>query len=304
MRTVTKTTTEDTSDLDDLLDMPDSLQPASVHVDGPDPFDISEHLKQSGFLTFDFETVPDESRFPRPEEVEIDEIARDFSVIVSGGASDVQDVIPALSDSQLIELREAEAGIKKPRKSVLDAIAKEQKARVEVFSKWCKSCSTSPLKARICAFGFAVGDNEPHAIISTNDDEERELLRAFWQLLNHCEIRCGYNIHAFDDPLAMFRSVIHKVESARPLSRKKFNNREAIDLQQRLFPSGLNSAESCKTVAKALGIHVPAGLDMDGSQVFPLFEAGMYDEIAEYVKSDVVVEREIYRRCGSLFGGE
>jgi len=300
------TLTEDTSDIDVLLSESPQLVPAasSVHMSNTDQFDISEYLKQSGILTFDFETVPDESRFPRPEAIVVDEIARDVAEIIKGSVSSVTDTISALSDDQLKELHAVESESTKPRKGVFDAIAKEQKARVDVFANWLKGCSTSPLKARTCAFGFAVGDNDPASIIATNDDEERELLKSFWKLITHCEIRCGFNIHAFDDPLAMFRSITLGINPPRPLSRKKYNNREAIDLQQRLFPLGLGSAEKCKTVALALGIHVPAGIDMDGSHVFPLYEAGMYDDIAAYFKSDVIVEREIYRRCGSLFAGE
>jgi len=293
------TATVDTSDItDDLLDhVPDH---SAIHVTGEDPFDVTELAQQDGILFFDFETVPDESRFPRLELVIVEGSSVDLAEEIKKNAPEIKELVGSLSDEQLDQLTALEAS-NKSRKGVFDAITSEQKSRTDGFAKWLKSCSTSPLKGRIVAAGFAIGEGEPHSIIATNDDEERALLAAFWQLLERERVRCGYNILAFDDEFAGFRSVILGVQPSKQLNRKKYNNREAIDLQQRLFPSGLSQAESCKTVAFALGIDIPAGRDRDGSHVWPLWEAEMYDEIAEYVRSDVYVEQQIYYRIGGVF---
>lgn len=251
--------------------------------------------RRGGTLIFDFETVPDESRFPRPvAKVHTDIV--DLEDIITGGVPDVVKQIElGLSPEQLADLEKLERESKKPRKGVLDAIASAVNASGAEFAAWKKDCSVNPFAARICAFGWAVGSDSPQSMMARTNDEERAILRKFWELIESSKKRCGYNIFGFDDMLAIVRSMLLKVQPSRPLDRRRYGNREAIDLMLTLFPA--SGAKPCKDVCHALGIVPPAG-EMDGSKVFDLYEAGDMASIAKYVESDVAIERELLIQFG------
>jgi len=248
-----------------------------------------------GTLFYDFETVPDESRFPRPVAIEREDAADvDLNDLVRGNLPEIKKRIDdGLSIGQLNALIAIENQSKKPRKGVLDAAESAMSAGDDEIAAWRKECSVNPFKARICAFGWTQRGDAVHSMTSRTDDEERAILEQFWNLVGRAHRRCGYNILGFDDALAVARSIILDVTPSQRLDRRKYGNREAIDLMTALFPSG--SAQKCKDVCKALGIQIPAG-DMDGSQVFDLYEAEKMQEIADYVMSDVVIERELHDR--------
>lgn len=282
----------DMGEFADLMDDGDDIEESSAA--GPITIQTGD-----GILFYDLETVPDESRFPRPKEHEPTGAVIDFGAAATWGVGDFKPVCQSSTDEQLADLENWERE-GKSRKGVLDLIKSTRDGRTAAFSTWMKKCSVSPIRCRIVALGYAIGDGEPTSITATNDDEERQLLTAFWGLVDGDRIRSGYNILGFDDVVVGMRSIILGVTPSRRLDRRRFNNSEAIDVMLRLYPSG--QAEPCKDVCRALGIEIPAG-DVDGSHVFRFFEAGMMGEIADYVRSDVAIERELFNRIGDVFGG-
>lgn len=260
-------------------------------------------------FVFDFETIPDESRYPQPEKIAVpsrpvikDDPDFDAAKILKQAVPAIKKSVEKCSDNELTLLLETEGGAPKPRKGVTDAInaalstddeaiAKTAKANADALAAWRKEGSVNPLKARIVAFGWAYRGGKVQSLVARNDDEERIILEQFWTLIKTTRRRCGYNIFHFDDLLAIVRSLILGVAVPRPLDRRKYGNREAIDLMVALFPSG--SPQKCKDVVQLLGITPPAG-DVEGSQVYSLYEANDMKAIAEYVESDVYVERELY----------
>lgn len=291
-----------------MLQEPESQLEPEPEVKQVNTAVISTKVSQ-GIFIYDFETVPDESRFPRPEPEAVPERVSypdrediDLNDVVKEGVPKIKSIIEShLSDSQLNELLSLEKAAKS-RKGVVDAInaalgadeaavADTNFRNQKTEEAWRKEGSVNPLKARIVAFGWAYREGEIHTMTATNDDEERAILKQFWLLVTQCKRRCGYNILHFDDMLAVIRSLVLGVEIPRALDRRKYSNREAIDLMVALFPSG--SPQKCKDVVRLLGIEPPAG-DVDGSQVFELYQQGKIKEIGEYVGSDVYVERELY----------
>lgn len=245
---------------------------------------------RGGTFVFDFETVPDESRFPRPTKA-IPTHVDSLSELLKGGVPDVvKRIEQGMTADQLTELAKLENEAKKPRKGVLDAVDKALTDGDAAFQEWRKVGSVDPFRARICAFGWIDSCNIPRSMTARTDDEERAILRKFWELVSATHKRCGYNIFHFDDMLAVIRSMLLGVEPSRQLDRRKYGNREAIDLMVALFPSG--GSMRCKDVCSALGIIPPAG-DMDGSKVFDLYEIGDMASIAKYVESDVLIERTL-----------
>lgn len=258
----------------------------------------------NAIMVFDFETVPDESRFPRPKfdpsasSVPMLDVEQFFTVCKT--VAEVGKYLSAnpLSIEQYDGLIAVERRSEKPRKGVVDEIEVCKTKVLAVFDDWKKDCSTNPLKARIVAFGWALGTGDIESMIATNDDEERAICEKFWSLVATGRRRAGYNITGFDDALVGIRSLLLGVEPSLKLARKKYGNHQALDLMTLLFPN--STAQKLKDVCTALQIEVPAG-DIDGSKVFDLYHASKLDDIASYVRSDVKVERELMWRLQSVF---
>lgn len=297
-----------------LVDDPFAALEEVSEVDGVDNAVedvVTELLKESepaatgdipsgGVFVFDLETIPDESRFPRPvrvEKVKRPSIACELSKIVTQTVPQVKSWIPKLSEEQLNQLADLENGLKKPRTGVLDAI--EEQKRIDdaddfeaSMAEW-KKLSFNPFGCRIVALG--IRSTKHHVtMLAKNDDEERELLRVIWKHIARFKTRCGYNITGFDDAVLVMRSMLLGVESSQLISRKKFGDRASIDLMTVLFPSG--QAQKLKEVCRMLGIVPPVGYEMSGDKVFDLTEAGDWNGIAAYVESDAVIEFELYQR--------
>lgn len=256
-------------------------------------------------MVFDFETVPDETRFPRPKfdpnATSVPGLGVDGFFGVCKTVADVSKYLERnqLSVEQYDALISAEKRSEKPRKGVFDALEDCKKTSLGAFDDWKKSCSVDPFKARIVAFGYALGSAQIETMTATNDDEERLIVAKFYELVANGRRRAGYNITNFDDLLVAVRGMILGVEPTVKLSRKKYGNNQSLDLMTLLFPN--SSAEKLKDVCAALGINVPAGLEMDGSKVFDLYHAGEMQKIADYVASDVTVERELMWKLLEVF---
>ena len=297
-----------------LVDDPFAALEEVSEVDGVDNAVedvVTELLKESepaatgdipsgGVFVFDLETIPDESRFPRPvrvEKVKRPSIACELSKIVTQTVPQVKSWIPKLSEEQLNQLADLENGLKKPRTGVLDAI--EEQKRIDdaddfeaAMAEW-KKLSFNPFGCRIVALGIRSAKHHV-TMLAKNDDEERELLRVLWKHIARFKTRCGYNITGFDDAVLVMRSMLLGVESSQLISRKKFGDRASIDLMTVLFPSG--QAQKLKEVCRMLGIVPPVGYEMSGDKVFDYVEAGRWQEVADYVESDAVIEFELYQR--------
>jgi len=252
-------------------------------------------------FVFDLETVPDETRFPRPEKVE--KVGRpdcptfDCAKTIGLTVAQIEAQIPQLSEQQLQQLLTAEGQREKPRVGVQKAIQTQlamdnaddhQAAMME----WRK-LSFNPFGCRIVALGIRSAKHHL-TMLAKDDEEERELLRVLWSHVAKFKTRCGYNITAFDDAVLVMRSMLLGVDASERISRKKFGDRASIDLMTCLFPAG--PAQKLKDVCKMLGIVPPVGYEMSGDKVFDLVEAGDWPGIAAYVESDAVIEFELYRR--------
>lgn len=265
---------------------------------------VNEDSFKEGMLFFDIETVPDESRHPRPKMPEPVSMGEDLDKLLANPKTTVDWIKDALRKNLILEEiekieRHELAG--KNRVGVLDACAAARGGGNPEFDEW-KKLSLNPIGCRIAALGYAVGRGPIRSIVATTQDEERMLLFAWWQLVEGDRQHCGFNTLAFDVGVLGFRSLILGVKPSRILSRAKFNNREAIDLYQRLFPFGSPGGCDCKSICRALGIDIPVG-DIDGSRVLDLWDVADWEGIGRYVESDVIIERELfYRTLGHLHG--
>lgn len=257
----------------------------------------------NAIMVFDFETVPDESRFPPPKSdpnaSTVPDLDLDQFFTICSTVADVSNYLKAnrLSVEQYDRLYGIEKS-GKGRATVTRDIRAAKESAMSEFTDWVKECSTNPLKARIVAFGWALGNGPVESMIAENDDQERSICEKFWQLVRSGRRRAGYNITGFDDMLIGVRSLLLGVTPSIKLARKKYGNHQALDLMTLLFPN--SSAQKLKEVCAALKIDVPAG-DMDGSKVFDLYREQKWGEIANYVESDVQVERELMWKLLDVF---
>ncbi len=275
-----------------VLDAPKS-EPAAVVQPTSD-------VPSGGVFVFDLETIPDESRFPRPvkvEKVKRPDAAVDMDKLVAGTVPFIKSKIPLLSEAQLLKLAEMEDATAKPRAGVRDAISQQLAIdnaddHEAAMTEW-KKLSFNPFGCRIVALGIK---SHKHRVtmLAKDFDEERELLRVLWLHIQRFNTRCGYNITGFDDAVLIMRSMLLNVDATQPISRKKFGDRGSIDLMTALFPA--SPAQKLKEVCRMLGIVPPVGYEMSGDKVFDLVEAGQWDDVAAYVSSDADIEFELYSR--------
>ncbi len=251
-------------------------------------------------FVFDLETVPDESRFPRPpkiEKVKRPDAAIDLEKLAGQTIPYIKSKIPLMSEAQLLKLAEMEESSAKPRSGVRDAISQQLAIdnaddHEAAMSEW-KKLAFNPFGCRIVALGIRSAKHHV-TMLAKNDDEERELLRVLWQHIARFKTRCGYNITNFDDAVLVMRSMLLGVDASERINRKKYGDRASIDLMTCLFPAG--PSQKLKEVCKMIGIVPPVGYEMSGDKVFDLAEAGDWSGIAAYVESDAVIEFELYRR--------
>lgn len=242
-------------------------------------------------LFYDFETVPDEDRFPRPTPPESDHPFSAPDAIAMTVEKIKKAIIPKATLDHLDAMEDCENQREKPRAGVLDAIVSRRNSITGAEETWRKDCSVSPFKCKIVALGYSFGPvGEIQAMLARKPEDEVEILRFYWKIVNGRR-RCGYNVVAFDDLVAIARSCILGIEPTMHLDRRKYNNRQVIDIQTMLFPN--QSASKCKEVAEALGLDVPAG-DSSGADVHEWVEQGHWQMLSDYVKSDVHVERSLY----------
>jgi len=260
----------------------------------------STDAPSGGVFVFDLETVPDESRFPRPpkiEKVKRPDAAIDLEKLAGQTIPYIKSKIPLMSEAQLLKLADMEEASSKPRSGVRDAISQQLAIdnaddHEAAMTEW-KKLSFNPFGCRIVALGIRSAKHHV-TMLAKNDDEERELLRVLWQHIARFKTRCGYNITNFDDAVLVMRSMLLGVDASERISRKKFGDRASIDLMTCLFPSG--PAQKLKEVCKMIGIVPPVGYEMSGDKVFDLTESGDWHGIAAYVESDAVIEFELYHR--------
>jgi hypothetical protein len=253
--------------------------------------------KQYGWFVYDLETVPDHARFPKPEvrQPQDREPCGKASEELLGKAINM--VVPWLSKMSVAELQQMlaweQAG--KNRSTMVDKITAEISLLTGTDStdvdQWRKR-SFDPFSCRIVALGIATREYVWRAIAKT-PDEERKLLKIFWQHVALGKQRIGYNITAFDDRVIVARSMLLKPYASDSVIDLGRYDKERLDLYTVLFGASRDSYK-LKDLCEALNIVPEAGYEMRGDKVLDLVEADDWEGIAHYVQSDAKIERQLY----------
>lgn len=261
-------------------------------LDRPVSAGNSEPKAGRGLFVFDIETVPDDSRFPRPKIKE--QAARDIdpNEVLKTVKSVETAVVAGLSITQAETLLQAEREGKN-REGAVKALLSVSKTATQEVDQWHR-LSADPFRCRIVALACQWYDaEEPDAMVCTNEDEEREALEIFWSY-HESGRRCGFNIASFDDRVILWRSLILGVRSSRKLSLKKYDE-QRLDLMQILFPDlAAAKGNGLKKILPDLGI-TPQAEGVDGSMVLGMIDEGQWDAVLRYVISDVDAELQLLK---------
>ena len=253
--------------------------------------------KQNGWFVYDLETVPDDSRFPKPEvrQPQDREPCGKASEELLGKAINM--VVPWLSKMSVAELQQMLAWetAGKSRSTMIEKINAELSiltgTDTSEVDEWRKR-SFDPFSCRIVALGIATREYVWRAVAKT-PEEERELLQVFWTHVAAEKQRVGYNITAFDDRVIVARSMLLNPETGDSVIDLGRYDKERLDLYTVLFGASRDSYK-LKDLCEALKIVPEAGYEMRGDKVLDLVEAGDWDGIAHYVQSDAKIERQLY----------
>ena len=155
---------------------------------------------------------------------------------------------------------------------------------------WEKTALQS-LKAQIICIGYAIDDNPAECIIGT----EENIIKTFEEVVmqNPFLDWVGQNILGFDLPFLHHRSMKYDCKSLRNvLPRDKFP-KNVYDTMVMFSGTDYQSRYSLKDIAEFLGLPNHKK-EMNGNMVGKLYEEGKMNEIVEYCKQDVELERMVY----------
>jgi hypothetical protein len=172
-------------------------------------------------------------------------------------------------------------------KKALDKNKKEKRD----FEQYLVETSFNGAFGRILCIGYAIND-EPTEILY--DENEKEMLKKFWEIAKDADLFIGHNILDFDLRFIYQRSVINGVKPTRDLSFARYRNDPIYDTSKE-WSKWSNFSVGLEHLALAFGI--PTSKDgIDGSLVYGFYKAGKIEEILIYCKKDVETTREIYKR--------
>ena len=171
------------------------------------------------------------------------------------------------------------------------------------FDDWHSKTSFDGGLGQVCCIGFAIED-EPartYAVADNSPAEERHALESFFGHLTDAHsvtdrpVFIGHNSNGFDIPFVWKRCIVLGVKPPIwfPRDPKPWGD-STFDTMIAWNGPGARAGGSMDRICKILGIPGKGG--MDGSQVWPMFQAGRIDEIADYCRADVERTRAMFQR--------
>jgi 3'-5' exonuclease len=168
----------------------------------------------------------------------------------------------------------------------------------EAFARGGLSATTG----RICCIGLVHGTSEQ----TFCGDDEAELIHLAYEYLNGLGdviTYVGHNLQSFDLPFLRMRSIVHRRKP--PLSlRKAFNARpwedQVVGDTMLLWSHDRDKRISLDRLCRLLGIESPKADGVDGSQVWPLWQAGERQRIADYCLRDCRAALAVYNRVAEV----
>lgn len=199
---------------------------------------------------------------------------------------------PSIKEKLLLELKppgniSKQATIDAWWQSKAPAIAEEQYLKT----------SCNPMCGSIISIAYAFNDKPVEGIIRHIDKPEKDLLETFYEILLDSDTDylqwVSYPIR-FDLPFLLKRSIINNVRP--PVGIPDERSKSAFCPMN--WWHGWHQLGSLDALCKVLGI--PGKDGMTGADVWPAIQAGEYEKVLAYNKSDVEMLRQVYRRIHFL----
>ena len=159
------------------------------------------------------------------------------------------------------------------------------------------------IAGEIVSIAWAIDDGEIDGHIRLPSESEGELIEAFFDdlsaqlaktrggdLSRKCWI--GHNIIEFDLRFIKQRCFVNNYQPPFLIPADAKHGSVVFDTMKAW--TGWKGYVSQEALCKAFGVQGKSG--MDGSQVWPAYTEGRYEDILEYNKDDVRIVRELYRR--------
>lgn len=171
------------------------------------------------------------------------------------------------------------------------------------FDDWHLKTSFDGGLGQICCIGFAIdgGLSRAYSVADNSPAEERHALESFFSHLTDAHrvtdrpVFIGHNSNGFDIPFIWKRCIVLGVKPPVwfPRDPKPWGD-STFDTMLAWNGPSARAGGSMDRICKVLGIPGKGG--MDGSQVWPMFQAGRIDEIADYCRADVERTRAMFKR--------
>ncbi|MCD4651271.1 MAG: ribonuclease H-like domain-containing protein [Candidatus Cloacimonetes bacterium] len=158
----------------------------------------------------------------------------------------------------------------------------------------------NPMYGSIISISWAFNAKPVEGIIRKLNESEKELIEAFYDVLldtNTDYLKwIAYPIR-FDLPFLLKRSIINNVRP--PIGIPDERSKNAFCPMNWWHGWHIHDGNSSlDTLCKTLGI--PGKGDMTGKDVWPAIQAGKYEKVLAYNKSDVEMLRQVHRRLKFL----
>lgn len=168
-----------------------------------------------------------------------------------------------------------------------------------------KGYSLSPLTGRVVCVGMAWHDYDGglqrDSLLAVSDADERVLLGDFWARMRTAEKGVTFNGIGFDAPFMLLRSAILGVLpsiDARELL-KRYSYEFHYDVRMALTSWDMRARGTLNDACAAFGIPGKSG---SGADVWPLVQAGRFDDLAEYAMDDAERTLTLYDRLNRVIG--
>ncbi len=184
----------------------------------------------------------------------------------------------------------------------------EKKEEETNFEEFLTQTSFDGAFGRIVCICYSINDGVVQSL--SEPDDEKTMLEKFWQLTAGTDLFIGHNIHDFDLPFILQRSVILGVKPTWQLYEtpgvKKWNVDKFLDFARYksspIFDTMWEwshwgdgrSKKGLEHIALAMGLPTPKD-GIDGSEVYDFYKKGRLADIVEYCKRDVETVRRIYK---------
>lgn len=183
-----------------------------------------------------------------------------------------------------------------------------ERAKIEAghageFDDWHLKTSFDGGLGQVCCIGFAIDDEHAQTYtVNTNATaDERSALEGFFSHLTDAHsitdrpVFIGHNSNGFDIPFIWKRCIVLGVKPPVwfPRDPKPWGD-STFDTMLAWNGPGARAGGSMERICKILGI--PGKQGMDGSQVWPMFQAGRIAEISAYCAADVERTRAMFKR--------